>query len=377
MTNLPNRRHLLAAGLTLPVGASLARASQDAAPAAPEKNGKRLLVLGGTRFLGPAIVHDALARGYEVTLFNRGKSNPGMFPDLDTRIGDRNTGDLASLEEGEWDVVVDTSGYVPDHVRQTAELLKDRAGHYVFVSTISVYAEFGAAHTDETAAVGTVEPDVLAGIKTIGDSFQGGGQLYGPLKALCEEAAEAAMPGRVANLRSGLIVGPEDGSDRFTYWCARIERGGEVLAPGDPDAEVQFVDVRDLGRFCVTCGEDRVAGVMNTVGFPFHVSMQELLHGAKIVLGSDARFTWADSEYLMEQGVAPYMGLPLWLPDGMRGHFDNRKALDAGLTCRPIGDTIRDTTAWHLEERGRDHRFQRAGMEPEREAELLEGWKSR
>ena len=377
MTSQPNRRHLLAAGLSLPLAAPLAKASQDADTARTAKNGKRILILGGTRFLGPAIVEAALAEGFEVTLFNRGKSNPDLFPDLETRIGDRNTGDLAALEEGEWDFVVDTSGYVPDHVRQTAELLRDRVGHYVFVSTISVYADFGAEHTDESAEVGTVEPDVLAEIKTIADSFKGGGQLYGPLKALCEQAAEEAMPGRVANLRSGLIVGPEDSSDRFTYWCVRVGRGGEVLAPGKPDAGVQFVDVRDLGRFCVTCGAERKAGVMNTVGFAFRVTMEEVLYGAKIVLGSDAQFTWVDDEYLLEREVGPYMEMPLWLPDGMRGHFDNRRALEAGLTTRPIGDTIRDTLAWHLAERGDDYRFGRVGINAERERELLDGWKSR
>jgi 2'-hydroxyisoflavone reductase len=375
MTSRPNRRHVLSAGLCLPFTRSIA--SPLALQAEGGGAGKRLLVLGGTRFLGPAIVKSALEMGFEVTLFNRGKSNPELFPELERLTGDRDTGDLASLETGEWDVVVDTSGYVPDHVKQTAELLADRVRHYVFVSTISVYADFGAESSDETAAVGKVTPEQLAATKTIGDSFRAGGQLYGPLKALCEQAAEAAMPGRVSNLRSGLIVGPEDSSDRFTYWCVRVGQGGEVLAPGARDAGVQFTDVRDLGRFCVVAGRDRKAGVMNTVGFPFEVSMEEILLGAKIVLGSDASFTWVDDEYLLEQKVGPYMEMPLWLPAEMRGRFDNRKCLDAGLVCRPIGDTIRDTLAWHLEERGTDYRWRGVGIDADREAELLEGWKLR
>lgn len=375
MTTQPNRRHVLSAGLCLP----FARGFADplALQAEGGGSGKRLLVLGGTRFLGPAIVKSALEMGYEVTLFNRGKSNPELFPELEHLVGDRDTGDLQALESGEWDVVVDTSGYVPDHVKQTAELLADRVQHYVFVSTISVYADFGATHTDESAEVGTVTPEELAATKTIGDSFRGGGQLYGPLKALCEQAAEAAMPGRVSNLRSGLIVGPEDNSDRFTYWCARIWKGGEVLAPGARDAGVQFTDVRDLGRFCVVAGRDRRAGVMNTVGFAFPVSMEEVLLGAKIVLGSDAQFSWVDDEFLVEQQVGPYMEMPLWLPAEMRGHFDNARCLAAGLTTRPIGDTIRDTLAWHLEERGPDYRWARVGINADRETALLEAWRTR
>lgn len=375
MTSQPNRRNVLSAGLCLP----FARGFADplALQAEGGGKGKRLLVLGGTRFLGPAIVKAALEMGYEVTLFNRGKSNPDLFPELEHLTGDRDTGDLESLATGEWDIVVDTSGYVPEHVKQTAELLADRVQHYVFVSTISVYADFGAAHTDESAAVGEVSPEQLAATKTIADSFKSGGQLYGPLKALCEQAAEAAMPGRVSNLRSGLIVGPEDSSDRFTYWCARIWKGGEVLAPGARDGGVQFTDVRDLGRFCVVVGRDRKAGVMNTVGFAFPVTMEEVLLGAKIVIGSDARFTWVDDEYLLEQEVGPYMEMPLWLPAEMRGHFDNQRCLEAGLLTRPIGDTIRDTLAWHLEERGPDYRWRKVGINTDRETKLLEGWKAR
>jgi len=375
MPSQPNRRHVLSAGLCLPFarGFNVPSTLQSEGGG----SGKRLLVLGGTRFLGPAIVKAALEMGFEVTLFNRGKSNPDLFPELERLKGDRDAGDLAALETGEWDVVVDTSGYVPDHVRQTAELLRDRVQHYVFVSTISVYADFGAEYTDESAAVGEVSAEDLAAVQKIGDVFRTGGQLYGPLKALCEQAAEAAMPGRVSNLRSGLIVGPEDSSDRFTYWCVRIAQGGEVLAPGDRDAEVQLTDVRDLGRFCVVAGRDRAAGVMNTVGFPFRVSMAEVLYGAKIVLGSDAQFRWVPSDFLLEEEVGPYMELPLWLPDGMRGHFDNTRCLAAGLTCRPLGDTIRDTLAWHLEERGEEHTWGRAGINADRERALLDGWKAR
>src|SRR5690606_11638960 len=238
---------------------------------------KRMLILGGTRFLGPQIVLAAEALGYEVTLFNRGKSDAERFARLEQRIGDRDTGDLRSLERGEWDVVVDTSGYAPSHVAATAALLRDRVASYVFVSTISVYADQSGPVVGEDTPVATVPDEVAEQATTI----RAASRHYGAMKARCEQAAEAAMPGRVAILRPGLIVGPEDSSDRFTYWPVRIARGGEVLAPGDPEQEVQFVDVRDLGVFCAKIAHAREHGVWNTVGFPFRLSMPELLTGCK------------------------------------------------------------------------------------------------
>ena len=336
--------------------------------------GGKLLVLGGTRFLGPPVVRAALAADWEVTLFNRGKSTPAMFPDLEKLRGDRDTGDLAALKGRKWDAVVDTSGYVPAHVKQSAELLAE-AERYIFVSTVSVYGDQSAAVVGEDTACKSIAPEPLAKIRRIRQV----GRHYGELKALCEEAAEAAMPGRVASVRAGLIVGPEDSTDRFTYWPVRVARGGEILAPSDGFQEVQFVDVRDLGAWCfrlATMRKDKVGlGPMNAVGFAGRNSMIELLHGCKIVSGSDCSFRWADEEFLLEHKVRPYRDLPLWLPTGRRGHFANELASAADLTFRAIGDTIRDTLEWHAT-RPADHRW-RSGMSVAREARLLAAHKAR
>ncbi len=241
----------------------------------------KLLILGGTRFLGPVIVRAALKAGWEVTLFNRGRSNPDLFSDLDLRVGDRNTSDYRSLATGRWDLVIDTSCYIPGHVTAAIAALGDRARHYLVVSTLSVYSEpkegSGPRELDESSAVARLEPALLAEFKEINDVGKYGSRYYGALKALCEQAAEAAMPSRVTVVRPGLIVGPEDGSGRFTYWPVRIAEGGRILAPGDPEALVQYVDVRDLGAFTFDVGARRVGRVINAVGFDGPVTTREML----------------------------------------------------------------------------------------------------
>ena len=362
-----SRRALLggaaACGLTLP----FAPACRTLASTEPG----RLLILGGTRFLGPEVVRAALAAGWEVTLFNRGRSNPELFSELELRTGDRDTGELSSLATGEWDLVVDTSGYAPGHVTQSAELLRERVGLYLFVSTISVYADQSGPVVDETAPVLTVDDETLASVQTIRSAYPH----YGAMKAYCEAAAEAAMPGRVASIRSGLIVGPEDRSDRFTYWPVRVARGGEVLAPGTPEREVQFIDVRDLGAWCFDLGRRQRAGVFNAIGFDEPLGIGGLLEACRSATGSDASLTWVPDEFLLEREVRPYADLPLWLPAGQRGHIAVDRALAEGLRPRPIEDTIRDTLAWHRT-RPEDHEW-RAGMTAEREAELLAEWHAR
>ncbi len=367
----PTRRSVLLAGATGLAAGALPGAARVVRSGRPRAG--RILVLGGTRFLGPQIVAAALDAGYEVTLFNRGKSDPERFAHLEQLDGDRDTGDLASLEKGSWDFVVDTSGYAPSHVEATAKLLADRVGHYVFVSTVSVYADQSAAVVGEDTAVGTVDDDTVKAATTIREAVRH----YGPMKALCEQAAEAAMPGRVSNVRPGLIVGPEDNSDRFTYWPVRVAQGGEILAPGDPTQEVQFVDVRDLGAFCFRVGHEESAGVMNAVGFRMRLGFEEFLHGCKVALNADCSFTWADEAFLVEQRVRPYMEIPLWLPSGQRGHFANDRAVAAGLGFRPVADTIQDTLAWYRGEWPEGREWGRAGMKPERERELLAAWKGR
>ena len=326
----------------------------------------KILILGGTAFLGPEIVEAARAHGHVLTLFNRGKTNPGLFPDIEKLRGDRN-GDLKSLEGRSWDAVIDTSGYVPRHVRDSARLLSKAVGHYVFISTVSVSADFKTEGMDESAPVGTL-PDPTVEQVT--------GETYGPLKALCEKAAEEAMPGRVANVRPGLIVGPGDPTDRFTYWPVRVAKGGDVLAPGNPDTAVQFIDVRDLAAWSVKLVEDGHAGGYNAVGPKARLTMQELLHGAKVVSGSDARFTWVPDEFLLAQSVGPWMELPLWVPLSEGPGFaalKNEKAVARGLEFRPAGDTLRDTLAWNATRKGTT--FANT-LKPDKEQQVLAAWRA-
>lgn len=363
----PTRRSFLsslaAAGALAPF-ASAAPASPRATRRAP----LRILVLGGTVFLGPPFVRLAREHGHTVTLFNRGKSNPKLFADLEQLKGDREKGDLESLKGRTFDAVVDTSGYVPAHVEATAKLFAGTAKHYQFVSTISVYGAFGDRPDtiDESTAVGTVEDGKVEKVNLIREAMP----FYGPLKARCEAAAEAAMPGRVSNVRPGLIVGPGDTSDRFTWWPVRFDKGGDVLCPGDPDGHVQFVDVRDLAAWMLHCLENDVFGVYNAVGFRGRVSMAELLSACKAATSTPANLVWASEEFLQENKVQPYMQMPLWIPREGRSVVANGKAVAKGLGFRPIADTIRDTLQWAKTERG-DKAFARTGLKPEREAELL------
>ncbi len=374
MTFHTDRRKFLGASLALPLLHTLSSAQDEGDPALSSAPAKKVLVLGGTKFLGPAIVEAAVKAGYEVTLFNRGLTNPSLFPELEKLRGDRDTGDFGALEGRKWDFVVDTSGYVPAHVADVATLLADNVGHYVFISTLSVYDESGSGIVDESSKVLRADADKVAAVKEIGDVFKRGYNLYGPLKALCEEAAEAAMPGRTTSLRAGLIVGPDDGSDRFTYWPVRVNRGGNVLAPGDPKASVQFIDVRDLGEFAVHCGVNAKAGVFNSVGFEGELTMEELLHGAKVVTGSNTSFTWVDDDFLMSKKVGIYMELPLWIPTSMQSDYSNAAAREAGLKFRPVGETIEATLEWHQSRRPEGYDFPSAGMAREREASLLADW---
>jgi len=332
---------------------------------------KRMLILGGTAFLGPQIVQAALDAGWAVTLYNRGKTAPDRFPDLDLRVGDRNENDYASLAEGSWDLVVDTSGYIPQHVTDAIDALGGadggRVGHYVFVSTLSVYDQEAAKGLPitEDAPVLTLEPEERARFERIQDVT---GAAYGALKFHCEEAAEAALPGKVTVIRPGLIVGPEDRSDRYTYWPVRMAEGGDVLAPGDPDATTDFIDVRDLGPFCFARGAAEDGRTMNATGFDRPVTFREMLESCRVE-GVDANLRWASDEFLLEQGVQPWMGLPLWIPGGERP-FANVLAIRAGLTFRALEDTAAATLAWAKENRGEGHRW-RAGITREKEREVL------
>jgi 2'-hydroxyisoflavone reductase len=318
----------------------------------------KLLVLGGTKFLGRAIVEAALARGHEVSIFTRGRTNPDLFPEAQHLVGDRD-GDLSALEEGRWDAAIDTSGFYPRVVRASAELLAGRVEHYTFVSSVSVYADL-TSPPDESSRVGTMEDET---IEEMGDEFQ----YYGPLKALCEREVERAFPGAALIVRPGLIVGPHDPTDRFTYWPRRLARGGEILGPAPAEERVQFIDVRDLAEWTVRMVEERRTGVFNAVNEGLEWS--ELLAGAEV--------TWVDSSFLLEQGVGEWMELPLWIADpAFAGHArtDVSRAVEAGLTFRPVEQTIRDTAEWDAT---RGEYVPAAGLAPEREAELLDAWHAR
>lgn len=323
-----------------------------------------LLIIGGTIFLGRHLVESALARGHAVTLFNRGQHNPDLFPAVEKIHGDR-TLDLSPLHSRRWDAVIDTCGYVPRVVQASAEGLAGATDHYTFISSCSVY-DLKAAAPDESSRVLTMaDPSV----ETVN------GETYGPLKALCEQAAEAAMPGRVLNIRPGLIVGPHDPSDRFSYWPVRVARGGEVLAPGRPERGVQFIDGRDLADWIIRMVEERLTGIYNATGPAAPVPMGHLLDVCREVAGSDASFTWIPDQWLEEHKAGPWMEVPLWVPEGgADGLFSSNigKAVAAGLTFRPLADTVRDTLVW--EETRPAGLERRAGLKAEKETDLLRAW---
>lgn len=322
-----------------------------------------LLVLGGTVFLGRHVVHVARARGHDVTLFNRGKSGPDVFPDVETITGDRKES-LEPLAGRRWDAVVDTCGYVPRVVSASATALADAVSHYTFISSGSVYEDFTGAG-DESSKVGTLEDPTVEEVTA---------ETYGPLKALCERAAEAAMPGRVLNVRAGLIVGPNDPSDRFTYWPHRIAKGGDVLAPDRKDMNVQFIDVRDLAEWIVGSAERNVTGIYNATGPVEDLAFAPLLEACRRVTGSGAQIEWVGEKFLLDHEVGPWMELPLWIPEeDLR--MDCTRAFETGLTTRPVDETIRDTLAWAMS-RPADWTW-RAGMDPEKERTLLAAWRAR
>lgn len=340
----------------------------------------KLLILGGTIFLGRHLIEAALDRGHEVTIFNRGLHGKDLYPDVEKLRGQRE-GELTALQGRQWDAVIDTNGYVPSIVRNSARFLANATTHYTFISSISVYAEFSHPGMDETAPVGTITAEQIKEAEQVIPPQQGTparayGPSYGPLKALCEQVVEETMPGRVLVIRPGVIVGPYDYSDRFTYWPYRLAQGGEVLAPGRPGSQVQIIDVRDLSEWIIRMIETHQTGTYNTVGPEQPITMQEMLETCQRVSGSNAHFTWIDESFLLEAGAIPWSQVPLWLPDieGMSGHnaISHMKALAAGLTFRPLAQTARDTLDW-ASQRSSETRWQ-AGLTPEDESRFLQAW---
>jgi 2'-hydroxyisoflavone reductase len=329
-----------------------------------------LLILGGTVFLGKHIVTAALDRGHRVTLFNRGRHNTHLFPEVEKLKGDRTHPEtLDVLKERKFDAVIDTCGYVPRIVWESSELLSNSTQCYCFISSISVYKDFKKPDQDESAPVGTLDDPTVEEVT---------GETYGPLKALCEAAVENALPGRSVTIRPGLIVGPDDPTDRFTYWPHRVAQGGEVLAPGKPDSLTQFIDVRDLAEWTIRLLEQGKVGVYNATGPDYPLTFGELLEVSREVSGSDAGLTWVEESFLEAENVQPWSELPLWIPESqdMPGfsRVDITKAITDGLSFRPLADTVRDTLAWDSQRAEED--TWKNTLKQERETELLKNWHS-
>ncbi len=329
----------------------------------------RLLILGGTLFLGRHLVDAALAAGHEVTTFTRGRTLPEGQEGVRALIGDRD-GDLGALAQGEWDAVIDTSGYLPRVVRQSAELLAGRVGHYQFVSSVSAYSPLDHRVREDSPLAELEDP--------ASEEIQAH---YGALKVACERVVQEVYGDRALVIRAGLVVGPHDPTGRFGYWVQRIARGGEVLAPGSPDRRVQLIDARDLAAFHLRLAERRTGGVLNAAGPEPRPTMAELL----AAMPGDAELTWVDDAFLLEQGVGEWEELPLWLIDpDWRGMLDAdvTAAVAAGLEVRPLEETARDTLTWLEANPGPPPakpgvQMGRVGLAPEREAELLAAWHAR
>ena len=328
-----------------------------------------LLVLGGTAFVGRRIVEAAIARGHDVTIFTRGRTNPGIFPEVEHLRGDREV-DLSPLDGRRFDAAIDTSGYLPRVVRASAEALSDKVERYVFVSTLSVYDS--ASRLDESTATQVASDPESEDITAD----------YGPLKVLCEREVTRIFPDASLVVRPGLVVGRYDYTGRFAYWPRRVAEGGEVLAPGRPDSRLWLIDGADLADWMVSMIERGMTGVYNAVGPSEPLTMEQLLHACRRVTNSDATFTWADDAFLLRHGVIPYTELPLWVPeiDGGYPFVDSSKAEAAGLTFRPIADTVRDALDWESLDAGGPSSYglgrTPAGLLARRERALLDDWRA-
>jgi 2'-hydroxyisoflavone reductase len=370
--NKTTRRHFLKTSIAVGSGLGFALRSTSLFAERSVKS-LRILILGGTGFTGPYQVRYALSRGHKVTTFNRGKTHPGELPnEVEQLVGDRN-GKLDALKDRQWDVAIDNPTTLPAWVRDAAQVLKGKVERYVFVSTISVYADTSKG-VDETAPLAkydgsdpfkeTLEAMKASGYKT-----------YGPLKALSEQEAEKWFSGKTLIVRPGLIVGPRDETDRFTYWPVRVDRGGEVLTPGTPNDPVQLIDARDLAEWTIRMVENRETGIYNATGPAKPLGIGEMLDRIKDALDSKAKFTWAPADFLKAQKIEAWSDMPVWTGDesGMARTSISR-ALAKGLTFRPLADTARDTFAWFKSQSQDRQSHLKAGLTPEREAEVLAAW---
>lgn len=340
-----------------------------------------ILILGGTGFTGPEQVDYALARGHKVTLFNRNRTRPDFFKGkVDQVIGDLG-GDASALRGKKFDVVIDNPTTLPYWVRNVAQYMKGNVGHYIFISTISTYPDNATPNADESAAT-TPMPQGVDPYTTVREHA---GQYYGALKTFSEQEVARQYGSNHTVIRPGLIVGPLDRSDRFTYWPARIDRGGEVLAPGTPDDPAQIIDSRDLAEWTVRVAENKTLGTFNATGPAHPTTMAEVLHGIKAVTTAGASFVWVPTDFLATHEVRGWRHMPIWLPPtGATAGFLRRnvdKAIAAGLTYRPLAETARDTLEWHkkrpAEELKRMEEGTVAGIPAAKEAAVIAAWRAR
>lgn len=384
------RREFLASAAALTAGAALVP-SALAARTRTSKKPLKLLILGGTGFLGPQIVRDAVRSGHEMTLFNRGRTGPDLFPDLETLTGDRYS-DLSALEQAvadgrRWDAVIDTFTYVPKTVTDAMDILLPAMDQYIVISTISVYAD-SKAGDDETAELATVSDDIAAGIETHREV----GVHYGAMKARVERAAEERFPGHVTNIRPGLICGERDTTGRYSYWPIRAKEGGDMICPGDGSDFVQYIDVRDLGEFVITCAEQKHTGAYTADSPADTRTAASMIDAAAQAAGADPTRVWIPADFLSDHDVQPWQHMPVWLPNDRypgRGRLNVEKALKAGMKIRPevetaqgVLDYVRTRGPEIREEHGDEQADQwatrvRGGLAPEREAEVLAAWASR
>lgn len=359
------RRQFIAAGMAGLGALAMNPALAQVTAAAPRP--LRLLILGGTGFIGPHMVRAALARGHDVTLFNRGKSNTDLFPDLENLIGDRD-GDLESLKGRDWDAVIDNTGYVPRHVRDSADLLKGHVGRYLFTSTGSVYALNQERLDEDSDLLVAPEPD-----------SEDVSKYYGELKVLCEQAVQERYGEAATIVRPHIVAGPGDKTDRFTYWPVRIDAGGEMVCPGDPLNPLQYIDVRDLSEFCIHLVEQDTPGVYNGAGPAYsELSMRQFIYAVRGVTSSDVHFNWIDQSFLSQHGIELF-GYPLWIPldseYGGLARVSIERSVAHGLRLRPIAVTSEDTLEWFRSQP--QERREKLQLHLERDAEIVKAWKNR
>ncbi|MFK9090854.1 SDR family oxidoreductase [Bacillus salipaludis] len=337
----------------------------------------KVLILGGTRFLGRALAEEALGRGHEITLFNRG-TNKETFPEVEQLIGNRDH-DVSLLKNRKWDVLIDTCGFAPHHIKKIADVVRDNIEHYTFISSISVYKDWTPINITEDYHLQSMPEDKLKDVEAGKISPY---EYYGALKVLCEAEAEKYWPSRVLQIRAGQLVGPFDYTDRLPYWVQRVAQGGKVLVPGRSDRPVQLIDVRDIATWVFNMAENRKAGTFNVTGPKHHLTIEELLNTCKDVINSNAEFVWVKEKFLLKHKVQPWTEMPLWIPETFpleeetepwKGafSFNIEKAVNTGLSFRPLEDTVYNVYQW---EKARKDNERKAGISRVREQELLEIW---